>query len=535
MGEYSLTAWHPTMTKIMEVLSDGQPKSSAQISELTGIKPNAVWAALRRYWHKKLVLRSKTPLKEPFRTFKGRAGIRRNLRSYHLYLLKPRNIDSLVLKGIEFVGYDRKIQGCCSGNENNSKASLILRFIRENSHRAYFTTEIVRTLSCAGVKQSDIMSNVRRWEKKGLVFVRGYKLDEKQTPFAEGYLVTWIDPSKPREEAIKEAVDKTELALKDKVSSNPTIQRVHRIRDLILEYSRLRELVSFTFIREHLGCSKYVAEVAIRRALQLYPDLREIKLFSAFRYFYHNSIAENDLKAAIAMKENYIRMTKGKANRIGHNWEAVAEWFIDKFTTGARFWTQNHRTNGMDPRRITVHLIKGVGGRKRNAEVDRVWEVTPGIFAPPITYVLSCKWGLVCKRDVDDFLEVLRWSKEFGVNTLNGREIKQGVVGVFAGGSFNPKEYVHLRNDCPISLASYAARMNIQLLKAADFNAKLRQRGCPMMVNVQKICRVAKDERQVREILENVWKDPGKSEKVLDTFAQRNKSVYEFEKMLEQV
>ena len=258
-------------------------------------------------------------------------------------------------------------------------------------------------------------------------------------------------------------------------------------------------------------------------------------MFSAFRYFYQNSIAENDLKAAVAMKENYIRMTKGKANRIGHNWEAVAEWFIDKFTTGARFWTQNHRTNGMDPRRITVHLIKGVGGRKRNAEVDRVWEVTPGIFAPPITYVLSCKWGLVCKRDVDDFLEVLRWSKEFGVDTLNGREIKQGVVGVFAGGSFNPKEHVHLKNDCPISLASYAARMNIQLLKAADFNAKLRQRGCPMMVNVQKICRVAKDEKQVREILENVWKDPGKSEKILDTFAQRNKSVYEFEKMLEQV
>jgi len=534
MEHISLTIQHQTMTKILEALSNGQPKSSAQIVELTGLKPNSVWAALRRYWHKNLVLRSKVPLKESLRTFRGRAGIRRNLRSYHLYLLKPQHTDSLVLKGIEFISYNCKMRGCCPNNGVDSKASLILRFIRENAHRAYFATEIARALSHASVKPSDIMSNVRRWEKKGLVFVRGYKLDERQTPFTEGYLVTWIDPLKPREEAIKEAVDKTELALKDKETTNPTIQRVHRIRDLILEFSRLRELVSFAYIREHLSCSKYEAEVAVNRATQLYTDLKEIRLFNAFRYFYHNSLTGDELKAAIAMKENFIRITKGKANRIGHNWEAVAEWFIDRFTTGARFWTQNHRLNSMDSRRITIHLIKSVGGRKRNAEVDRVWEVTPGVFAPPITYVLSCKWGLVCKRDVDDFLEVLRWSKEFGVNTPNGREIKQGVIGVFAGSSFNPKENVQLKNDCSISLTSYAARMNIQMLKAADFNTKLHQRGCPIQVSVQKICKVAKDEKQVREILENIWKNSEKSEEILDMFTEKNRGVYEFEKMLEQ-
>jgi len=64
-----------------------------------------------------------------------------------------------------------------------------------------------------------------------------------------------------------------------------------------------------------------------------------------------------------------------------------------------------------------LHLIKSVGGRRRAAEVDRVWEVPPSIFAPPITYVLSCKWGVVTKHHIDDFLEVLRWSKEFGVDT----------------------------------------------------------------------------------------------------------------------
>ena len=35
------------------------------------------------------------------------------------------------------------------------------------------------------------------------------------------------------------------------------------------------------------------------------------------------------LKAALEMKRNFIRVAKGRDNRIGHNWEAVAEWFID--------------------------------------------------------------------------------------------------------------------------------------------------------------------------------------------------------------
>jgi hypothetical protein len=77
---------------------------------------------------------------------------------------------------------------------------------------------------------------------------------------------------------------------------------------------------------------------------------------------------------------------------------------MDRFTTGAWFWTHEHRKGGMDSRRITMFLLKGVGGRRSTAEVDRVWEVTPEVFAPPITYVLSCKWGLVNKKHVDDFM-----------------------------------------------------------------------------------------------------------------------------------
>lgn len=521
---------HPTTRMILSILGDGKPKASVEIARLAGLKPNVTWTALTRCWRRNLILRSEKQLKECSRIFRGRRGISRNFRSFYLYTLKPENITSLAVEGIKFVGYEKNHK---TVNLESSKAKSILNFLRVNAQNAYFSTDIVKALAHVGVKPSDVMSNVRRWEKRGLVLVRGYRLDDKQTPFREGYLITWMDAVKSREDAIKDAIEKTEHALVKKETTNPTIQRVHRFRDLVLGSSSLRELVSFAFVCESLDSSKYEAEVAINRALQLYSDLKEIKLFNAFRYFYHESLAEVELRASISMKENYIRTTKGKANRIGHNWEAIAEQFIDKFTTGARFWTQNHRSNGMDPRRITIHLIKSVRGRISNAEVDRVWEVTPSVFSPSIIYVLSCKWGVVCKRDIDDFLDVLKWSKEFGVSSSDSCEVKQGVVGVFAGSAFNPNERIRVKDDCTISLATYAARMNLQLLKASDFNSKLHERGCSTELSVQKICRIAKNEQQVREILEKIWEKPENGERILAAYAEKNKDVYEFERMLE--
>ncbi len=275
------------------------------------------------------------------------------------------------------------------------------------------------------------------------------------------------------------------------------------------------------------------AENAVTRALQLYPDLKEVKLFEAYRYFYHTSMSEADLNAAVELRKGYVRKIGSQRFRIGHNWEAVAEWFIDKYTSGAEFVSQQHRTSGIDPRRITLRLIKSVNGRRNAAEVDRVWTVTPGVFAPPVTYVLSCKWGLVRKEDLDDFLEVLKWSKEFGVDTSNGRQIKQGVMGVFAGGAFNPKEHVKLKDGMTISLPAYAQRTNIQLLKAPDFNSRLKERECPATVTVQKVCKVARDEKEVRQMLDQIWKDPTSAGQVLAASEARNQDLYEFEKSLE--
>lgn len=199
-----------------------------------------------------------------------------------------------------------------------------------------------------------------------------------------------------------------------------------------------------------------------------------------------------DLNANVEMKKNYIRIRFGRENRIGHNWEAVVEWFIDKFTEGAEFQRQNHRRN-MDPRRITLHLLKSVGNRKQSAEVDRVWKVTPGLFSPTVTYVLDCKYSVVTRRALDDFIEVLKWSTDFGCDTENGREIMKGVIPVFGARAYNPKENVVVGGQ-KITLSQYANRMNIRLLRPSDFNSKLRHRGIEKRITVQKVCRVAENE-----------------------------------------
>ena len=114
---------------------------------------------------------------------------------------------------------------------------------------------------------------------------------------------------------------------------------------------------------------------------------------------------------------------------------------------------------------------------------------------------------------------------------MHGREVKKGVIPVFGAGAYNPKEKVVV-NRQKITLAQYASRMNIRLLRPADFNSKLREQGVDKKVTVQKICRVCKDEKDVRVVLDEIWQNASKSQEVLTKTMSRNQSVFEFEKVL---
>jgi DNA-binding Lrp family transcriptional regulator len=131
--------WHPSIDRVLAVLSGGKPKSHREIVEATGLSDDAVWSALKRCWRKGVILRSEKPLREPYRAFKGRAGVRRNLRSYHLYVKAPERKNTLIIDGIRFVGFE---EGKPSGEHQVSKARLILDFL-------------------AGIKIG--LSSLRRW------------------------------------------------------------------------------------------------------------------------------------------------------------------------------------------------------------------------------------------------------------------------------------------------------------------------------------------------------------------------------------
>ncbi|MCW4027429.1 MAG: hypothetical protein NWE76_08110, partial [Candidatus Bathyarchaeota archaeon] len=71
------------------------------------------------------------------------------------------------------------------------------------------------------------------------------------------------------------------------------------------------------------------------------------------------------------------------------------------------------------------------------------------------------------------------------------------------------------------------------LVTAADFNVKLREHGCPRRVTVQKVCRLARDEDEVRRTLDYFWSDSEGAAKVLKGLQEGNEDLYRFEKMLE--
>ena len=55
----------------------------------------------------------------------------------------------------------------------------------------------------------------------------------------------------------------------------------------------------------------------------------------------------------------------------------------------------------------------------------------------------------------------------------------------------------------------------------------------PKELTVQSVCRIAKDEKEVRQLLTVIWVAPEKGLETVTKATGKNKNVYEFEKTLE--
>lgn len=119
-----------------------------------------------------------------------------------------------------------------------------------------------------------------------------------------------LDPDKPREEAIEEAVERMNRALEGRVASSPLTERIQRIRDVIVEHSRPKNLVSLTYLENKLGFTPYQAKYTVSRALQLYPDVKEVRLFNALSFqeycLSRVAISEKTIKIVDQLISNYF-------------------------------------------------------------------------------------------------------------------------------------------------------------------------------------------------------------------------------------
>ncbi len=167
--------------KIVGVLADGSVLSSRQIGVATGLSKFALWEVLKRCWANGRVLRSDKPIYEPERLNKGRAGRSRNVRPFHLYALRPAGVDLLESNGSRLVRFSESAKDPRGGN-GKSKAGKILEFLKTNKDKAYFSKQITEALKDQGVRAGDVMGNLRRYESKGWVYVRGYRGHDHRSP-----------------------------------------------------------------------------------------------------------------------------------------------------------------------------------------------------------------------------------------------------------------------------------------------------------------------------------------------------------------
>lgn len=137
-----------------------------------------------------------------------------------------------------------------------------------------------------------------------------------------GFILTYVDQGLPRDKAIREAFERTSKVLIENPTTNTIHDRVRHIRDQLLTTN---ELLSLSYFKHVLDCPIDQMKRAIKRAKQLYSDIKEIRIFDKFTYYYLDNMKPEDLAANIELKKNYIRVRFGRENRIGHNWEACVD------------------------------------------------------------------------------------------------------------------------------------------------------------------------------------------------------------------
>jgi hypothetical protein len=157
-------------------MSDGKPRCTREVTERLGVTARAAESACCRYWKAGLLLRSEKPLYKPNRVFAGRAGTSYNTRSFYLFVLGNGG-EEAVADNIRFLSHSRTPR-----TVKPNKAQLVLNLVKQNCDKAFYTTEIAGRLKESGVTIRDVGVNLRRYEKRGQIYFRGYRNEHRLVP-----------------------------------------------------------------------------------------------------------------------------------------------------------------------------------------------------------------------------------------------------------------------------------------------------------------------------------------------------------------
>jgi predicted DNA-binding transcriptional regulator len=518
-----------TISQVMRLLDDGQPRSLRQIAQELSVSESSVYHAVYVLYGRGGILRTEKP------------QVQENVRKWerpparHLWTISPEGEKETVINGVKYVRYSKR--------DGKSLSQHIIEYVREHLRdKAAFTTQVRKDLEerlGVEVLQSMVMCVLSKC-RHGEVYLRGYQGAERMTPFEQGFAVTWLDPILPREQSLAEAKERTDKFLQGEQTTSPLFQRVHSIFDIVTDVSLKRDIASQIFVMSELGCSRHQLELALKKTLELYPRIKRVSIFVdergeyGYSHYYNEKVLnQEDLQAAVKAKEQYLMKVKSSDERKGHALEGVVWWSLERFRR-ARFLPQKHRTEGMHPYRHTLHLIKPVRRRKKSAEIDGVWESRePALLCnnEEVTNLIEVKFNLIRRDDVEDFLDIARFSKEFGAGDRHGRVIRNGVVLWMAGAAIDNKASILVGNDY-LTVASFASRLGIKFIPVSQINEQLQRRGWEK-ASVKAICRVAKDAYEAMEILDQIWAHPKEAEEIVTKCREQNKSILEQERMLE--
>jgi len=516
-------------SRIMRLLSNEAPRSIKEIATELRLSEESTYNAAYLLYKRGALFRSEK--RGAQQNANGLAGEP----AHHLWVPRSNGEAKCIVRAESFISHKPR--------EGKSTSQSIIEYVRQHLRdRAAFTTDLRKDLEeqlGAKILQSMVMYVLGRYRHRE-VYVRGYQSADKMTPFEQGFAVTWIDPNLPREQALAQAKERTDKLLQDEQTTSPLFQRVHSIYDIVTDVSLKRDIAGQIYVMSELGCSRHQLELALKKTTEFYASIKRVSIFGdeqgnyGYPHYYNEKIlSHDDLEAAVKAKQQYLMKVKSSDERKGHALEGVVWWCLERFRR-ARFRSQKHRTEGMHPYRHTLHLIKPVRRRKKSAEIDGVWESRePALLCnnEEVTNLIEVKFNLIRRDDIEDFLDIARFSKEFGADDRHGRVIRNGVVLWMVGAAIDNKASILVGNDY-LTVASFASRLGIKFIPVSQINEQLQHHGWEK-ASVKAICKAAKDAHEAMAILDQIWAHPKEAKEIISKYTEQNKSILEQERMLE--